>query len=71
MADVLIRKLEHCARCGLTHENVLFQPLSRPVVTDEPGGNATHWSACPENGEPILLGIANPDEDRCEVGDRG
>lgn len=47
-------KLRGCARCGGTHEGLMFRPLERPVARD--GDEiATHWAACPANGEPILM----------------
>lgn len=44
-----------CARCGMNHEDQAFHPFTRDVAVD--GVVATHWSACPNNGQPILLMI--------------
>lgn len=44
-----------CARCGGQHEGLSFRPLSRPT-------DWTHWAPCPENGEPIMLKIAVPND---------
>lgn len=37
-----------CARCGKNHK-VKFLELGRPV------GDLTHWTRCPNTGEPILM----------------
>lgn len=49
-----VKKLIGCARCGKTHEGLMFEKLKRPMV--EPKATTwTHWAACPTNGQPILL----------------
>ncbi len=46
-----VTTVKHCARCGGTHIHLRFYKLDNPI------DNATHWSPCPENGQPILLGF--------------
>ena len=47
----LITDVGNCARCGKDHKALTFLRLGRPIDED------THWSICPETGEPILLRI--------------
>lgn len=41
-----------CARCGGMHL-LRFARFTQPVVIGDV--ELTHWTSCPENGEPILL----------------
>ena len=43
-----------CPRCGERHENLHFEPLKKPVITDLKD-KYTHWALCPKTGEPIIL----------------
>jgi hypothetical protein len=51
-----IDELTGCARCGLTHTHVEFRRLTNPIVVAEIG-EFEWWAPCPNNGEPILLGV--------------
>lgn len=52
MGDAItIARLEHCARCTQTHENLTFQPLTRGA------DGYSHWVPCPTNGEPLLMRV--------------
>ena len=53
--------LTKCARCGGTHENLLFRKLRRPHV-DGLNEAWTHWALCPVSGEPILMLREKPKE---------
>lgn len=44
-----------CARCGESHYDLEFQPLTRPTEW-------SHWAPCPTNGEPIMLKIVDLEE---------
>lgn len=45
-----------CARCGADeHFDLLFEPLTFPMVDLVDGMTGTHWCPCPVNGEPIIL----------------
>lgn len=56
---VIEANIAGCARCHLGHPRVRFRRLRRPVrilpanesVTEV---KLTHWSTCPETGEPLL-----------------
>lgn len=50
----MITTVEGCARCGLTHEELEFDLLERPIWEHD-GRDYTHWAPCPTNGQPILL----------------
>ena len=44
-----------CARCGGTHVHMAFQKLQ--LAGQAPGSEWSHWTSCPETGEPIMLAI--------------
>lgn len=46
---VKVPKLANCARCGCDHRALVFHKLQRPLR------GWTHWTPCPNNGQPILL----------------
>ena len=48
-----VKKLTNCARCGGTHEDIIFFQL------DIPSGEYTHYTLCPANLQPILLAFTN------------
>lgn len=54
-AEPMMVSITGCARChGKGHADLTFAPLTHPFeMDDEP--DFTHWTACPANGEPILL----------------
>ena len=52
-------KVEGCARCGETHENLIFERLESPVR------NLTHWAECPNTGQPILMRMT--EDKRCRI----
>lgn len=52
-------RIEHCARCGGTHDNIRFRPLTRALGIPEAGITLTHWLSCPTNGEPVLARIVD------------
>jgi hypothetical protein len=55
---LVVAWLVGCARChGDGHANLMFMRLRHPVE-QEGGPDLTHWSFCPETGEPILMGTA-------------
>ena len=52
--------INRCARCGVSHEGLLFKPFKNPVLDPERLENITlfsHWALCPTSGEPIVLKI--------------
>jgi hypothetical protein len=55
----MIKKVVNCARCGGTHEKILFLKFNRPpaipITGREPFLSAWYWSTCPTSNEPILL----------------
>jgi hypothetical protein len=46
----------HCARCGETHRNLFFKPFGHRAA------HYTHFAACPETGEPILMHVEKLDD---------
>lgn len=56
-----IRTIRGCARCTKDHECLTFKTLIRPmvdlavIIDDHPRVIATHWAACPTNGDPIMM----------------
>ncbi len=54
--EPLVTTIANCARCGGLHNDLAFSPF-----TNRPP-RYTHFAACPENGEPILLLIEPDDE---------
>jgi hypothetical protein len=50
-------RVRECPRCGGRHGEVHF--LSFQYQTPP---NVTHWAACPENGDPILMQLLRRDE---------
>jgi hypothetical protein len=57
--NVFVRDLRGCARCGGDHTDLVFIKLTIPSFD----GEWTHWTHCPTNGEPIMMGIEK-DEDK-------
>lgn len=54
-----------CARChGEGHEDLEFEELMHPVKVYAGVKiglvDATHWAACPTNGQPILMSFFKP-----------
>lgn len=47
--------VRRCVRCGKNHDQLLFKPLSTPILSG-PFETLTHWSMCPELDQPILMG---------------
>jgi hypothetical protein len=45
--------IKNCPRCGQDHEDVEFTRFG-----DNPVAGFTHFGACPDNGEPILIKVA-------------
>ena len=45
--------LKNCARCGETHEGLIFVALTRPGLAF--GVHLTHWAICPSVHEPVLF----------------
>lgn len=44
----------NCARCGRVHEDISFEELDRPSLINR--YYFSHWTVCPTNGQPILMG---------------
>ena len=44
-----------CPRCRRPHKPLCFAPLSNTIYAST-SETMTHWVACPELGEPILMG---------------
>jgi hypothetical protein len=58
MKTIDVSGIMNCARCGGNHpEKLQFKEFTNPtMLRDEDGdGPYTHWSICPNTGEPILL----------------
>lgn len=60
MTQKLVNTVRLCARCGETHEKLEFDELTNPMFSDL-GERWGWWAPCPTNGQPILLKIADPD----------
>lgn len=46
--------LEGCARCGGTHERLVWKRFETPIEDDD--GTVWHrWAKCPTTGDPILF----------------
>ena len=56
MEALLKTNIGFCARCGKDHVGLHFYKFKNPAGAD------THWTPCPETGEPILLRIADSTE---------
>lgn len=51
--------IEDCARCrGDGHEDLEFHAFLFPVRVEE--YVFSHWTICPETGDPILLTMVDP-----------
>ena len=48
--------ISHCSCCGNCHK-LTFTPFRNP------NGRDTHWSTCPETGEPIIMEIQDKMEE--------
>lgn len=55
MRHVELSHLGNCSRCGGEHRGLIFKPFTRPPEDEDPP--ITHFAMCPENGEPILIGM--------------
>lgn len=66
---VSISHLYNCARCGMEHEMLSFKKFVIPVQEACLGDVTiwTHWTICPQTGDPILL-QALPDTQKFEGG---
>lgn len=53
--DTITVDVASCARCGQDHASVVFRPLTFPIEMDSGEPDLTHWAACPNNGQPILM----------------
>ena len=49
--DVIELDVVGCARCGDTHRKLFFKPFVHRAA------HYTHFAACPETGEPILMRV--------------
>lgn len=54
MSDAKTITLKECARCGQTHEELVFKQFQYPIQ-DSDGTTWGWWALCPETGEPILM----------------
>lgn len=52
MKDKFLGGVDNCPRCGGRHGGLTFLPFKRPMVA---GVAFTHWTFCPETGEPMLM----------------
>jgi hypothetical protein len=53
-AKVKVDRLVHCARCGATHEDIVFVRFMVPIRAF--GVELySHWAKCPTSGDPILM----------------
>ena len=50
---VVVNGIVGCARCGHTHDGVVFKELRMKMR------NMTHWAPCPTNGDPIMMQIVD------------
>lgn len=61
MNDVIVTSIKGCARChDEGHDDLPFEKLDHPVTLYVEGVGpveASHWSACPTNGQPIMLAV--------------
>jgi hypothetical protein len=55
--DLIQTDVVHCARCGETHRNLFFKPFGHRAA------KYTHFAACPETGEPILMQVDRLEQD--------
>ena len=46
----------HCARCGGEHKRIVTAKFTKPC------GIFTHYSVCPETGEPILVRVKHEED---------
>ena len=51
---VRVKIVHHCARCGLTHEHMIFNKFTNPVI-DTDDVTWDYWALCPTLNEPILM----------------
>ncbi len=57
LSNITVPIIENCARCGGTHENIVFMGLAQPITV---GAKLyAHWAPCPTNGEPIINRISD------------
>ncbi len=56
----IVTTINGCARCGETHEDMVFQPFEMPC------GRFTHWAECPESGAPVLMRVESGGLDDAE-----
>lgn len=60
MSNVIFKGVVSCSRCGHDHPELEFKPLvGRPMV-DSDGVVWTHWTICPETGDPIMARKLDP-----------
>ena len=62
---VTVKLIQHCARCGGTHEQMWFSKFTRPMVF----GGIVHnyWAICPETREPIIMAMQSEQEPASNV----
>lgn len=53
-------RIEHCARCGGTHDDIDFKSLAQPFSPPEAAPVVwSKWAPCPANGEPIMMSVVD------------
>lgn len=57
---VTIFRIENCARCGGTHDNLVAKPFEIPVKSECAADiEFTHWTMCPATQDPILIAVTD------------
>lgn len=56
--DTLLKDVVGCSACGKDHNNVLFWRFQQPM-TNECGESFDYWCTCPDNGDPVLMKVAD------------
>lgn len=54
MSQIKIALIQKCARCGLDHQDMIFDSFTVAIVTTD-GTVYAWWAPCPTNREPILV----------------
>lgn len=57
-SDTITTSVTNCSRCGKDHPLLFFRKIVSPIA-DSDGTLWTHWSLCPNFGEPILMKVAD------------
>lgn len=59
---VTVKFIQHCARCGGSHEHLWFSRFTRPHIDAGTNMVCNYWAMCPVTLEPIIMAVASEQE---------